>query len=356
MDIRNIKFDQLTATEIADWSAIQRDNPMFASAYFRPEFTQAVASVRDDVEVAVLSEAGLPVGFFPYQRMGWGAGRPVGGRLSDYHGVIATANVACDPIELLRACGLSSWQFDHLVPTQESFARFAWSSADSPYIDLSSGFESYIANRENGTRLMAEYRKKRRKLEQDVGPLRHEPNVHDRAIVETCIRWKSEQHEQSEADRIFHHSWVVELLYKILACEGEDFAPLLSVTYAGDQIAAVHFAMRSRNLFHGWFPTYNAALGEYSPGFLHWIETLKAAESLGISRVDLGKGEERYKRRFTSGMDRVLQGTVDLRSSMAVARRAWRQTQASIKASPLYGPARVPARVIRRVRSWIELR
>src|SRR4029079_2322589 len=126
----------------------------------------------------------------------------------------------------------------------------------------------------------------------------HEPNVRDRAVLDTCIRWKSKQHEESEADRVFHHSWVVELLYKILECQGEDFGPALSVTYAGDQIAAVHFAMRSRNLFHGWFPTYNAAFSEYSPGYLHWIETLMAAESLGITRIDLGKGEERYKRRF----------------------------------------------------------
>lgn len=203
---------------------------------------------------------------------------------------------------------------------------------------------------------MSQFRRKKRKIESQIGPLRHESNIRDRAIIDTCIRWKSKQHEQSEADRIFRHQWVRDLLDKILDADGDDFAPALSVTYAGDQIAAVHFGMRCRNLLHAWFPTYNVELSEFSPGFLHWIETMKSSQSTGISRIDLGKGNEHYKTRFMSGAVTVQQGTVDLHSSTALARRAWRQTQASIKASPLYGPARLPARVLRRMRSWIELR
>ena len=42
-------------------------NPQLDNPFFRPEFTQAVAAVRDDVEVAVLEIQQQPVGFFPYQ-------------------------------------------------------------------------------------------------------------------------------------------------------------------------------------------------------------------------------------------------------------------------------------------------
>ena len=356
MNIRKTTFAGLTGDEIAAWSAIQRGNPALSSPYFRPEFTQAVASVRTDVEVAVLEEAGRAVGFFPYQRKGWGAGRPVAGRLSDFHALIAPADVDCDPCELMRACGLSSWQFDHLLPTNASFARFVWSTADSPYVDLSSGFDAYVAERENGRRMLAEFGQKKRKCEREVGPLRHVPHVDDPAIVKIGIRWKSRQYDQSEADNIFTHPWVVALMEKILACRGEDFAPVVSVTYAGDEIAAINLGMRSRGVLHPWFPTYNPELSAYSPGFLHWIETMVAAESIGIYRIDLGKGDETYKRRFMTGAVRVGQGAIDMRRSVATARRIWRNTRASIKASPLYGPARVPARVIRRVRSWMELR
>ena len=43
--IRIIKADQLTPDLVAAWSEIQRGNRCLASPFFRPEFTQAVASV-----------------------------------------------------------------------------------------------------------------------------------------------------------------------------------------------------------------------------------------------------------------------------------------------------------------------
>ena len=154
MNIRTITVESLTSEEIAAWSAIQRSVPMLSSPYFRPEFTQAVAAVRDDVEVAVLENSGRPVGFFPFQRTPWNAGRPIAGRLSDYHALIAPAEVECDPVTLIRACGLSSWHFGHLVEVHKSFEPFAWSRAESPYIDLSDGFDAYLKQR-GGTRKAA---------------------------------------------------------------------------------------------------------------------------------------------------------------------------------------------------------
>ena len=85
------------------WSQIQRDNEELASPYFRPEFTQAVASVRGDVEVAVLEDHGEIVGFFPYQRGRGGVARPVGGRLSDFQGVVARKGVALDASACCKA-------------------------------------------------------------------------------------------------------------------------------------------------------------------------------------------------------------------------------------------------------------
>jgi CelD/BcsL family acetyltransferase involved in cellulose biosynthesis len=65
-----MKIDIIPATEfsrdhIAAWRALQQADPALDSPLFHPEFTRAVAAVRDDVEVAVLEEAGEFVGFFP---------------------------------------------------------------------------------------------------------------------------------------------------------------------------------------------------------------------------------------------------------------------------------------------------
>src|ERR1700730_19289886 len=88
------------------WREWQQSNPALMSPYFRPEFTRAVASVRSDVFVAVIEDA---EGFFPFQRDRFGIGRPVGARMSDYHGVITRPGFSYDARQLVDRCGLSAW-------------------------------------------------------------------------------------------------------------------------------------------------------------------------------------------------------------------------------------------------------
>src|SRR6185369_1676376 len=131
----------------------------------------------------------------------------------------------------------------------------------------------------------------------------------DRRIVETLFRWKSEQYDRTGVPDIFECQWIRDLLDNILKHNSEDFGAVVSVLYAGDTLAAIHLGMRSRGVLHTWFPAYNIELGRYSPGTLQWIETIKSAGSWGIRHIDLGKGEEPYKRRLMTGATRVAEGT-----------------------------------------------
>ncbi|MGD9722718.1 MAG: GNAT family N-acetyltransferase [Pirellulales bacterium] len=356
MNIRSVKFDRLTSEELATWSAIQLGNEVYSSPYFRPEFTQAVAAVRDDVEVAVLEESGRAVGFLPFQRTPWNGGRPIGGRLSDYHALIAGPDVLCEPVEIVRACRLSSWHFDHLVAAHPSFTRYAWSFAESPYIDVSDGFEAYMRQRGNTRGVMSEYGQKKRKLEREIGPVRYERHVADRAVLATLIEWKSEQYRRTKVDNIFAFPWVINLLEQIMQFDSPHIAPIMSVTYCGDQIAAINFGMRAGTVLHPWFPAYNVDFGKYSPGTLHWVATLQDAEDMGVKRIDLVSGGETYKQRFSSGTIRVAQGAIDPRPSLAAARRAWRRTREIVRSSPVYSRVRGPVRMLHNVKAWLELR
>jgi CelD/BcsL family acetyltransferase involved in cellulose biosynthesis len=356
MNIRVVKFENLTNDEIAAWSDIQRSEPSLDSPYFRPEFTQAVAAVRNDVEVAALEEAGLPVGFLPFQRSSWNAGRPVGGALSDFHGLIARSGTTCDPLELLRACGLSTWHFSHLVGGQTWLAPYVWKQADSPYIDLSDGMEAYLAGRQNGRRFMKKYRQKARKLAREVGPLHYEVRPPDCATMATCMTWKSDQYRRTNELDIFKFAWVRNLLGRILECVGDGFSPLVGVLYAGDTVAAINFGMRSRDVFHSWFPAYNFELAKFSPGFLHWIEAMKSARAHGIRRIDLSTGQEAFKTRFGSGASRVAEGAVDLRSTAALLRMTWQSACERLRSTTLGTTARVPAQMVRRFTHWLDLR
>jgi CelD/BcsL family acetyltransferase involved in cellulose biosynthesis len=248
-----------------------------------------------------------------------------------------------------------SWRFDHFLAEQKSFVPFVWREADSPYIDLSAGFDAYVAER-GAAPAAAQLARKKRKLEREVGPARFVPHTTDRKVFEQVIAWKSHQFRVTGEPNIFDYPWVEQLLARILECEGEDFSPMLSVLYAGDRIAAATFSMRCRGTYHCWFPTYEAELARYSPGALLMNELMANCRELGISKIDLGKGPEEYKRRAATGAARVLEGTVDTRRGTALVRRAWLRTRDRIRSSPLYGPARVPARMLERVRSWFELR
>jgi CelD/BcsL family acetyltransferase involved in cellulose biosynthesis len=356
MNIRTVSFQQLTSDEIRAWSEIQRAEPALASPYFRPEFTEAVAAVRGDVEVAVLSSGGRLAAFFPYQRTRRNIGQAVGGMLSDFHGLISRANISCDPLEILRACGLKAWHFDHLICDQKFFAPFVWRERESPYISLTHGFEHYLANKDNGRRLLAEYRKKMGRLVRETGPLRYQDLDWDQNIFSTLVSWKSDQYRRTKLPNVFDFAWVRNLMDKISQYKSDDFSPALSVLYAGDTPAAITFGMRCRGVLHVWFPAYNVELAQRSPGLLHWIEMIKATEAAGIQRIDLGEGPEKYKERLSNGISRVAQGTVDVKPATNIVRRAWRSAGDHVRATPLAAPARASLRMIRQVRHWLDVR
>jgi CelD/BcsL family acetyltransferase involved in cellulose biosynthesis len=356
MQIRTATLKQLTSEEVAAWNSIQRDEPELASPFFRPEFAQAVGSVRDDVEVAILEDAGRSFGFFPYQRSRWNSGRPVGSVLSDYHGLIAPARVGCDPTELLRGCGLNVLHFDHLIDASTSFAPFTWRQSDSWHIDVPETIDDYFAGRENGRSLKSEYGQKVRKLAREVGPVRYVAHSADPELLSTLVAWKTAQYRRTNVANVFGYAWVRDLLDKLMEYDSLDFSPAVSALYAGDTIASIHYGMRSRTLLHGWFPAYNVALARYSPGMLHWLETIRSAKSAGIHRIDLAAGRESYKQRLVTGATQTAQGTVDVRASTRAVRRAWWTARDHFRGSQLAAAGSVPAEIMFRVRHWLDAR
>jgi CelD/BcsL family acetyltransferase involved in cellulose biosynthesis len=356
MRIHTSKFEKLAKEQLHAWSEIQRSEPHLSSPYFRPEFTRAVAAVRSDVEVGVLTEGTQAVGFFPFQRSGWNVAYPVGAKLSDFHGLIVSTKIDYDPRELLRSCGLRAWHFSNLLCEQRAFSPFVCREADSPYVDLSNGMDAYIAGRENGRRLMSKHGQSLRKLSREIGPVRLEPHIPDPAIVSMLLAWKSNQLRRMRVPNIFDYCWVRNLLEKILEYKKQDFSPVISVLYAGDTVAAISFALRTRSVLHAWIQAYNVDLARYSPGLMCSIEIMKAAESLGVGRIDFGSGPERYKYRIMSRTAKVGEGTADLRQSAAIIRRTSWTARDSIRMSCLAQPARVLAQKVRRVRHWLDTR
>lgn len=345
---RLIHGRELGGEVVAAWAALQESVPALDGPYFRPEYVQAVAAVRDDVEVAVLEDAGRPVAFFPFQRGPGGVGRPVGGRFSDFQAMIAPPDLRWSPEALVRACELRTFQYDHLLVAQEPFHPHHWAVTTSPYVDLSAGLEAYRAERRRaGSREIEQILYKLRKAERRLGPLRLEWHSADAAALETLLGWKSAQLRATGQPDHLRRPWVRRLLERILLSRSDGFAGVLSALWLGDKLAAVHMGMRSRTVLHWWLPAYDRALGAFSPGQLSFLEIARAAADRGVRRVDLGKGEEAYKARLMSGAIAIAVGAVDLRPVAGPLSRGWYHTVEWTRRSPLRRPLLGPARWLR---------
>jgi CelD/BcsL family acetyltransferase involved in cellulose biosynthesis len=313
------------------WSDLQLAEPTLASPFFRPEFTTIVAAAREDVYVAVL-EGG---GFFPFQRSRLGVGLPVGSRLSDYHGLVAPPDANVDAVNLLEECSLSTWEFDGVVAKQRAFRPFHSVTRDSPIIDLGAGYEAYAASRaQAGSAVLEDAAKALKRLARDVGPLRFEPHVTDAKTLQLVLDWKAAQYARTGAFDIFEREWVRDVVRRVHGAATPNFGGMLSVLSAGGEPVAVHLGLRSATIWHSWLPAYDPARARYSPGTILLTEMAKAAPELGLTAIDLGKGDALYKSRFANGAVTVASGVVERLSIAAVTGRLERLGTAVLHRTP----------------------
>ena len=352
-----IHASDLTDRQLALWSEIQRSDRTLSSPFFRPEFTQAVASVRRDVYVAELKDNGQTVGFFPFCKGRMNVGRPVGQPLCDFQGIIGRTDRSWNDAEFICRCGLAAWDFDHLLCSQAVFNSRQHRPEESPLIDMSNGFAAYRQDKQSqGTNLFRDMARKARKMGREIGPLRFELNASDPTLLRTVIQWKSDQSRRAGTFDVFRWNWPQRLLESILAHRAETFGGVLSVLRVGETVAAIHMGMRSGSVLHWWFPTYNRALAKYSPGLILLLCVLREAEDIGIKRVDLGKGDEIYKRRFMTGSEMVAVGSIESSRITRMVRKARRTSEAIVRSVPLPNSLRRAARLVYLSERWLKYR
>jgi len=322
--VRMQRFQELSPEQIHLWAEIQSANPSLDNPLFCAEFSEIVASVRDDVEVAIIEQHGCCKGFFPFHRDQKNVGRPVASIMSDLHGVVVPDGFDFSPLELVRGCGLKAWHFDHLVASQEAFEPFVHCVGDSPYMDLVAGFDSYAQQRSQaGSSIIRQAKRKSRKIGRDIGPLRFVLHEDRREVIDALINWKQSQLLEMQSVDVLSIDWVVELIRRISKFETPRFQGLLSALYAGDQLLSVHLGMRSEDVVSSWIPTFNPNYRQYSPGLLMHLELARAAADAGVTRIDLCRGSNQLKTSLSSGSFSVAFGSVDSRMTHRVMTAAW---------------------------------
>lgn len=338
--------EQLDCWENLLSKGLQQETP-----FLHPEFTKAVAAIRGDVEVAMLRQNKEIVGFFPFQRGTWNIGKPVGGRLSSYQGLVVRDDIEWSAEEVIRGCKLAAWNFDQLDLSQVPFERHAKLIEGAAYLDLSEGYDAYRESRRStGSQRIIKTESLARKLEREAGPVRFEFHSHDFALVKTLMGWKSAQFRETGLEDVFAHSWTGRLLETLLERHSPTFAPAISALYAGDRPVAISYALRTKRVLHGMFIGFDREFSKYSPGLVLLLSIAKEAAQSGIQRFQLGSGGDHYKQSLASGETRVAAGSVECRPMAKLIRRGFDAARRAAHTPALASIFEGPLRLLRPLR------
>ncbi|MFF7734385.1 GNAT family N-acetyltransferase [Streptomyces sp. NPDC007984] len=352
MDITVLRPDELTTADLRAWHIMQQGDLTLSSPFLSPEFARAVGHQRPNARVARLTvptPAGPhAVGFFPFERHALGTGKPIGSGFCDCQGLVHEPGLDWDPMELLRACDLAIWEYDHLAAGQTAFenAGTQRARATSPIIEVNGDLDAYLGQRRRA--FLKEVRQKERRLTRELGPVRLEFHTPDPTLLQTLIRWKAAQLEAKGLRRnLLSQDWFRAILRELLDLSSESCSGVLAVLYAGEEVVALRYALRSRQVLADWFPAYDTRYARCSPGLVLYLKVTEVAEKHGIARIDLGKGTEPFKQDLKTAELPLTEGYVARHTPRAALWRArtasGRGARAALHAHPKVRRAAVKA-------------
>lgn len=304
---------EMTSSDVDRWHDLQNTTPApeGANPFMSARFAQTVGRVRPDTRVAILRQQGERVGYFPFQQRPWGHGSALALGVSDRQGAVLHPQTRLDAQDLLRACSLSAWEFNHLGSDQRLFLPWAAGAFHSPVVDLTGGFTPYEAHlRTHARGFLKAARAQERRMNRHLGPLRFVFDQREPEALRTLLVWKSAHYRRTGRRDPFKQQWISRLVHLLSAGTFPECSGLLSVLYAGDRPLAAHFGLRSRTVLSCWFPSYDRTVASFSPGRVLYLNLIEAAADAGIRLVDFGRGEAAYKNSFKTGDLTVHEGAL----------------------------------------------
>jgi CelD/BcsL family acetyltransferase involved in cellulose biosynthesis len=331
---KTITWEQMTPELMSTWHRMVESQTDLVNPFYQPEFFSIAHAVGRPVNVVILSQGSEIVGFFPFERHARKFARPVALCMNDFHGFILQPKFQVNVPELLRAAGLRTWEFDHVPTNQMPDNTSSVPISVSPYVNVSQGFENYRqALSQAGNKHLEKYLKDAKKLEQECGPIQFTLHNSQQHFVEKLLQWKQAQYQRTQALDIFQQRWAKELIQRILNTQTATFGGLLSTLEVGGECVAIHLGMRSQSVLHYWFPAYHAthAAVKFRPGLQLLIHMLQAMPNHGLTRLDLGKGTERYKLELATGQIALCEGIAGQSMWQNKLEETWKSCKQQLK-------------------------
>ena len=337
--IQVVGAGQLTGEIAAAWNRMRVEQPQKESPYFSIEFTQAVAAIRDDVQIAVFRDAeGEIEALLPFQKTSATLLEPIGGRLNDVHGILGGRNLSAKQILAgLESIGIRSASFHAAADFHGTNDRFQFRELQTHHLDLSEGWEAYYKWAKKNSSTIKRHGQKSRAMARKFGEIRFEFRNADPAVLEELIALKRAKYQRTKTFDILSVEWAADLLRHIHEIQTDEFSGILSTLHAGDRLVAAHFGMLTDQMLHYWFPTFDIEFNQFSPGTELLLRVAKECCDRNLDKLDLGFGDDDYKFKFSNGNDKVSCGLMTdskIAFQTAKARYHWRQRLKSMPLKP----------------------
>ncbi len=240
--------------------------------------------------------------------------------------------------QVMKSARLDSFEFHALSQRSPSLSSFEFRELGSHYMDMTNGWDEYFQWARKNSVAIKRQGQKTRKMGREVGEVRFEFDCQQEEVLETLIDLKRAKYQRSNTFDILSVQWASNLLREVVRVNEPGFRGLMSALWAGDHLVAVHGGMLTDNLLHYWFPVFNPKFQRYSPGTEILLRAAETAARLGVTKVDLGYGDDEYKFRFCNGRETVSCGQVNfnpLAYNVAKQRYIWRQKLKGIPMKPM---------------------
>ncbi|HYP45998.1 MAG TPA: GNAT family N-acetyltransferase [Propionibacteriaceae bacterium] len=323
MHVHVLRPQELGPAEVERWGELQQQSLTLQNPFLSAEFAMVVGRSRPRARVAVVSDdAHQLAGFFAFEADRFGFAHPIGAGISDSQGFVHDANLDWSWSELLRAAKLRLCTFDHLI-VDNLQSRQGWTVRTSPIVDLTGGYEKYIAEAHiRSKKTLKNLRYQERRLANDFDEVRFHFGTPDSRLVSRVLALKSVQYRNNGFPDLMGRADVMRIVDDLAHTDTPTLMPAFAALSVNGKLIAGDFSLRSKSVMAGWIAAHDVDYAKYSPGFVRTMRTIRACSEVGLAYLDMGKGDEEYKRPLTNGFLEVAEGAVLQRSVLARAYKA----------------------------------
>jgi CelD/BcsL family acetyltransferase involved in cellulose biosynthesis len=306
------------------WISWQVAAGLPSSPFLSPHFVKAYGRHQPRARVAVVEDEGELVGFLPLETTSMSSARSMAWGLCDVQAPAFKPGFVPDAREILRHSRFALFEFDRLLPEfAPQFAKCEVKRVSSPVIDISVGYEDWLANkRKTSSSRFRRILQRQRQIAKELGAIDFQFASASHADLDQLMDWKSRQYVRTGRRDRFAKPWFRNVLHDLLDHPEEGFGLALSKLAAGERTLAFDLGLRNGTTLAGWFPAYDTGFSRYSPGNVCLLMQIESAAKEGFLRIDLGVGEADYKESFKNYDDVLVEGWCERRSAAAYLYKA----------------------------------